>query len=174
MIKPRQPVPDLQVDLVGGGRWSFAARTPEHFTMIVVYRGLHCPICSTYLADLNAKADDFRTRGVRILVLSTDDAGRAERARQDWGLDALDVGYGLSIEEARRWGLFISSGRGATSAGVEEPGEFAEPGLFYIRPDGTLYFASIQTMPFARPAFADILKATDFVIARDYPARGEL
>ena len=43
-----------------------------------------------------------------------------------------------------------------------------------IRPDGTLSFGAVQTMPFARPAFGDILKALDFVIANDYPARGEV
>ena len=43
-----------------------------------------------------------------------------------------------------------------------------------VRPDQTLYFASVQTMPFARPAFGDILKALDFVIAKNYPARGEI
>jgi hypothetical protein len=29
-------------------------------------------------------------------------------------------------------------------------------------------------MPFARPHFADILGALDFVIAKNYPARGEV
>jgi hypothetical protein len=29
-------------------------------------------------------------------------------------------------------------------------------------------------MPFARPHFDDILTALDFVIAKDYPARGEV
>jgi hypothetical protein len=29
-------------------------------------------------------------------------------------------------------------------------------------------------MPFARPGFGDILKALDFVLAKDYPARGEV
>ena len=51
---------------------------------------------------------------------------------------------------------------------------FSEPGLFLVRPDGTLYFASVQTMPFSRPRFADILGALDFVIANDYPGRGEV
>ncbi|MCU0769463.1 MAG: hypothetical protein MUD07_08855 [Burkholderiaceae bacterium] len=50
---------------------------------------------------------------------------------------------------------------------------FAEPGIFLIRPDRTLYFASVQTMPFARPHFADMLPAIDYVIKNDYPARGE-
>ncbi|HIE89539.1 MAG TPA: AhpC/TSA family protein, partial [Gammaproteobacteria bacterium] len=59
-------------------------------------------------------------------------------------------------------------------AGIEEPSLFVEPGIFLVRPDQTLYFATVQTMPFARPSFGDILKAIDFVIAKDYPARGEV
>jgi hypothetical protein len=80
----------------------------------------------------------------------------------------------LKCLSAREWGLYLSSGRGKTSAGVEEPSLFVEPGIFVIRPDQTLYFATVQTMPFARPSFGDLLKAIDFVIANDYPARGEV
>jgi peroxiredoxin len=171
---PRQVVPDLSVPLVGGGHWSLADQIPDQFTLIVVYRGLHCPICSNYLADLNRKLDDFDSRGVKVLVVSSDVEERATQAREKWGLTQLTLGYGLSLESARQWGLYVSSGRGKTSAGVEEPPFFAEPGLFLIRPDRTLYFATVQTMPFARPSFGDILKAIDFVIAKDYPARGEV
>ena len=60
------------------------------------------------------------------------------------------------LDEARQWGLYISSGRGKTSTGVEEPALFSEPGLYPVRPAGTLYFGTVQTMPFARPRFADI------------------
>jgi len=172
-LVPRQVVPDLTVPLVGGGHWSLADQTPDQFTLIVVYRGLHCPICSNYLADLNRKLDDFDSRGVKVLVVSSDAEERAMEAQEKWGLTHLTLGYGLSLESARQWGLYVSSGRGKTSAGVEEPPFFAEPGLFLTRPDRTLYFAT-QTMPFARPSFGDILKAIDFVIAKDYPARGEV
>jgi len=83
------------------------------------------------------------------------------------------VGAFNCLEKAREWGLYISSGRGTTSAGVEEPPLFAEPGLFLVKPDGTLYWASISTMPFARPHFGEIAGAIDFAIAKNYPARGE-
>ena len=173
-LMPRQPVPDLSLPLVGGGTWSQAGQSPENFTMVVFYRGLHCPICSTYLGDLNRKAAQFSERGVTILVASSDGADRAAEAKEKWGLDGLDVAYGLPLAEARNWGLYVSSGIGKTSIGIEEPAQFSEPGLFLIRPDGTLYFGTVQTMPFARPAFGDLLKALDFAIARDYPARGEI
>jgi len=167
-VKPRRPAPALSVDTVDGGRWTLAERAPETFTLVVFYRGLHCPICKGYLGDLQSKLDAFAERGVDVVAVSTDDAGRARKARADWGLDRLTLGYGLSIDDARRWGLYVSR---AIRDG--EPAEFAEPGLFLIRPDGTVYAGSIQTMPFARPQFGDVLSALDFVVKNDYPARGE-
>ena len=74
---------------------------------------------------------------------------------------------------ARRWGLYISTSKGKTSIGLEEPALFSEPGVFLIKPDQTLYYGSTQTMPFARPSFSDLLAAVDFAIQKDYPARGE-
>ena len=173
-LAPRQRVPDLVVPIVGGSTWSLAEQTPQQFTLIVVYRGLHCPICSHYLADLNRKTEAFNELGVGVLVLSSDDEARASQTKHDWQLDSLPVGYNLSIETARNWGLYISSSNGKTSAGVVEPDRFPEPGLFLVRPDNTLYFASVQTMPIARPSFSVILKAISFVIEKDYPARGEV
>ena len=43
MLVPRKPVPSLEFDTLGGGRWSLEAQVPRLFTMIVFYRGLHCP-----------------------------------------------------------------------------------------------------------------------------------
>jgi peroxiredoxin len=171
---PRQPVPSLELPEVGGGTWRLSDQTPENFTLIVFYRGLHCPICSRYLGDLNAKAGDFAGKGVSIVVASSDTEERAAAAKSEWGLDNLTLAYGLDLDMARQWGLYISAGVGKTSTGHEEPALFSEPGLFLVRPDGTLYFATTQTMPFARPAFADILNAVGFVLDRNYPARGEI
>lgn len=86
---------------------------------------------------------------------------------------ALPIGYGLSLAGTRQWGLSISASRGKTSLGIEEPALFSEPGIFLVRPDGTLYYGAVQSMAFARPAFHDLLAAIDFAIAHDYPARGE-
>ena len=85
----------------------------------------------------------------------------------------LRVGYGFSLGEARDWGLYISTSRGKTSIGIEEPELFAEPGLFIVTPEQTLYYSSVQTMPFVRPNFSELLKAVDFMIEKNYPARGE-
>ena len=172
-LKPRQPVPQLEFDTVGGARWPLAAQKPQNFTMVVFYRGLHCPVCRKYTSELNGMIGEFEKRGVATVITSTDPKERAAEAKEKWGLSNLTVGYGVSIDKAREWGLYISTGRGLTSAGVEEPALFAEPGLFLIKPDRTLYWASISTMPFARPHFPEIAAAIDFAVSKNYPARGE-
>jgi peroxiredoxin len=171
---PRQPAPELDLPLVGGGRWKLSEQQPEHFTLIVVYRGLHCPICAGYLRGLTRKLPRFTGLGVDVIAVTNDPEDRAERAKAEWDVDDLSIGYDLDLNVARDWGLYISSGRGMTSAGVEETPYFVEPGLFLVRTDGTLYFASVQTMPFARPNFSEVLQALDFVLNNDYPARGEV
>jgi peroxiredoxin len=173
VLKPRKPVPALDVNTLNG-RWSLAGHSPEKFSMIVFYRGLHCPICSKYVAELDKLAGDFGEIGVSVLALSGDGRERAEQARDDWKLDNLDLGYGVTAEQARDWGLHRSAGRGLTSIGIEEPAEFSEPGMFIVKPDNTLYWSQISTMPFARPHFREILGGLKFAMERDYPARGEL
>jgi peroxiredoxin len=173
MLKPRKPVPALEFDTVDGGPWSLAAQKPQNFTMVVFYRGLHCPVCRRYTTELNGMIGEFDRRGVSTVITSTDSRERAAEAKEKWVLPNLTVGYGISIDKAREWGLYISTSRGVTSAGVEEPPLFAEPGLFLVKPDGTLYWANISTMPFARPHFADIAGAIDFALSKNYPARGE-
>jgi hypothetical protein len=56
-----------------------------------------------------------------------------------------------------------------TSAGVEEPERFSEPALYLIRPDSTVYSSSVQTMPFARLHFSDILACNRLCLEEQLP-----
>ncbi len=173
MLRPRQPVPALTVSTVGGGTWTLGEQKPQNFTLVVFYRGLHCPICRGYLTELNRLHAEFAARGVGVVAISGDTAERAAQTVTDWRLPHLTIGHGLPIDKAREWGLYVSTSRGKTSLGIEEPALFSEPGIFLVRPDGTLYFAIVQTMPFSRPHFSEMVQAIDFVLKHDYPARGE-
>ncbi len=173
-LLPRAPVPPLSVPLVGNERFSLDSEKAKRFILIDFFRGLHCPQCRNHLKALEAKLSEFNDRGVSVVALSSDGAERAERTKNEWALPNLRIGYDLDLTVARSWGLYVSTGRGKTSAGVDEPPLFSEPGLFLIQPDHTLYFSIVQTMPFVRPNFAEMLTALDFVIAKDYPARGEV
>lgn len=167
-LKPRQPAPELEVKTLGGGTWRLRDSKPANFSMIVAYRGLHCSICKTYLNDLDGKLPEFAKRGVEVIALSADNRERAEKARDEWSLKSLRIGYDLPFTTARDWGLFVSR---AIRDG--EPPEFTEPGLFLVKPDGTLFFTAIGSAPWGRPPLDQMLGGIDIAIERRIPARGE-
>lgn len=165
--EPDAQAPDLDLPLIIGGRWSLAEQSPDTFTMIVFYRGLHCPMCKSYLQDLKSKFDDFVSKGFNVVMVSMDDEKKAKTAHQDWGLGDIPMAYDLGQDQAREWGLFISA-----SIKDAEPDLFSEPGLFWIRPDGRLYLADVSNSPFSRPDLGVLLDKVDFIVEKNYPARG--
>ena len=172
MLLPRRPVPELRVPTLAHGDFDLAADASKLFTLISFYRGLHCPVCLKYLRELESLIPEYERRGTKFIAISSDVRERAQEMANKVGA-SLRFGYSLPLAVARKWGLYISSSRGKTSINIEEPSLFSEPGVFLVRPDGTLYYGAVQTMPFARPLFSELLQAIDFAIANDYPARGE-
>jgi len=170
---PRQSVPQLSIPLTTGERFELGATSGARFDLIVFYRGLHCPICAKYLLELEKLVPEFERRDIKVVAISSDSLERADSMAKKISAQKLQIGYGLSLNDAQKWGLFISASRGKTSIGIEEPELFSEPGVFIVKPDRTLYYGATQTMPFARPQFQDLIGAIDFAIANDYPARGE-
>ncbi|MFY0691434.1 MAG: AhpC/TSA family protein [Paracoccaceae bacterium] len=173
MLMPRQKTPNLSLPLVGGGQFDLATDGSERGTVVCFYRGLHCPICATYLKELERLTPEFAKRGIKTLAVSSDGEERAADMAKKIEAETLRFAYDLPLSEARDWGLYISTSRGKTSIGIEEPALFSEPGLFLVNPDLTLYYMSVQTMPFVRPHFSELLGAVDFAIDKSYPARGE-
>jgi peroxiredoxin len=172
-LLPRYPVPALNLPLTNGERFVLGAQPGENFDLLVFYRGLHCPICAKYLLELERLAPEFASRGVQVVAISSDTEERGKAMAEKVKASGVQFAHGLSLRSAREWGLYLSTSRGTTSIGIDEPELFSEPGVFLVRPDGTLYYGAVQTMPFARPQFQDLLGAIDFAVAKDYPARGE-
>lgn len=166
---PKQQAPELEITLLDGSEWKLSDQHPEHFTLIVFYRGLHCPICKKYLQQLQDLLPDFEAQGVNVLALSMDTEKRARLSRKDWKIDALKVGYALDEQTARNWGLYLSEG-----VRKGEPEVFSEPGLFLIDKEQKVYYAAINSNPWGRPYLATFVKAVDFITSSGYPARGEM
>jgi len=167
-VKPQEPAPELAVETLGDGGFSLSDQRPERFTMIVFYRGVHCPVCTEYVGELAQRVDEFSERGVDVIAVSGDSRERAERAQAEWNLGDLKVGHGLSIEAMRSWGLFVSHG-----ISDSEPEAFSEPGLFLIASEGAVFYEGINSMAFGRPPLDQMRDAVDFVGENNYPARGE-
>ena len=167
-LRMRDPAPSLDLGLAGGGRFRLGERPPKAFTLVVFYRGLHCHRCNDYLNGYQALLDDFAKLGVEVVAVSSDSQERAEQSKRDWKLSALAVGYGLSIEAGRAWGLFIS--RGVRS---DEPAIFTEPALYVIDRDGKLVFGVINSVTRMRPPAADVLGMIERVAENRDSARGD-
>ncbi len=159
--------PMLEVDTLNGDRWILADQKPETYTMLVFYRGLHCPICEQYIAELDQKLDAFKTLGVGAIALSGDTNEKATQFQHNAKLQHITIGYGLTPDDMRRWGLYLTKGHFE-----QEPALFSEPAIFLIKPDGRLYFANIGTHPFSRVGFDFLLQGLEYIIPRNYPFRG--
>lgn len=165
---PERRSPNLKVPLLSGGEWDLALQNPEKFTLIVFYRGLHCPLCKKYLQQLEELRAEFNAIGVEVIAISMDPQARARTARMQWELGDLPIGYDLSTEAAKAWGLYLS--RAIKEA---EPDLFSEPGLFLVRPDQTVYYAAINSNPWGRPYLPTFVKGVQYITENNYPARGE-
>lgn len=166
-LMPLQPVPQLDIPLVGGERFVLSDSKPEFFNLLLFYRGYHCPICKGQLGDLKFNLGKLADLGVDAVAISMDGEDRAKKSYEEWDLDGLRLGYDLNESTARAFGLYISS-----AISDMEPEHFSEPGLFLINPDRTLYFASVQTSPFTRPALAELMQGINYAKSHGYPARG--
>ncbi len=162
--------PEVTVLRIGGGELRLGNPVDDHdWQMVVVYRGKHCPICKTYLAQLEHTAPEFANAGVGVIAVSGDPEDRARAFTEDIGV-TFPVGYGLTVNQMNVLGLYVSEPRSESE--TDRP--FAEPGVFVINADGLLQVLDISNAPFARPDLAGLAKGLKFVRDNDYPIRGRL
>lgn len=161
------PSPALEVNTLDGHRWDLAKQTPRTYTMIVFYRGIHCPVCAQYITELDQKLDAFQTLGIGVMTVSGDTQEQAKQFKAKANIQKASIGYGLTPDDMRRWGLYLSKGHFE-----HEPMLFNEPAVFLVKPDGRLYFANIGTHPFSRISFDFLLHGVKYVISKNYPFRG--
>lgn len=161
------PAPVLEVSTLDGRQWRLADQKTQNYTMVLFYRGWHCPFCQRQLTELDRQLERFANLGIEVIAVSSDTQKRALRAKHDWQLQNVLIGYGLSLVDMRRWGLYISKG-----AYEDEPAIFNEPAVFIVNSSGTLVMAIIGSTPFARPYFDDLIDGLDYIIKNNYPIRG--
>ncbi|MEM8655165.1 MAG: redoxin domain-containing protein [Pseudomonadota bacterium] len=138
----------------------------DRWTMLFVYRGRHCPRCKRFLNRLDAMLSDW-TAAMDVIVVSADTQDKARLDQTEFGW-RFDLGYGLTEDQMRGLGLYVSE----PLSDAETVGRFAEPGAFGIRPDGTLMLVDISNGPAARPDLVELLDGMIFNIDNDRPVRG--
>lgn len=160
-------MPAFSVSRLGGGELAPAAG--GGWRLLVVYRGRHCPLCKPYLKTLDGLLEEFGAAGVAVMAVSADpeEKAAADVAEHGW---RFPLGYGLSVEQMRALGLYVSAPRSAQE--TDRP--FSEPGLFLVNPQGAVQMLDISNAPFARPELAGILRGAKRIQEMDYPIRGML
>ena len=170
MIKnliPGEKTPSLALETLNNNLWSISDNINKSKSMIVFYRGLHCPVCAEFLKLLDTQLQDYKKSNTEVIVVSMDSKEKAVKAKNEWDLKNPNIAYGLSEEKAREWNLYISKSIKETESDI-----FCEPGLFIIKEDGSLYLVNTSNMPWARPDISSLPAKLVFAEEKNYPVRG--
>ena len=162
--------PAIKVSKLDGGDLTLGAPQDGHdWQMVVVYRGKHCPMCTSYLKDLEVLLPQFHALGVDVGAVSADPETKASD-QIALGQPSYPVGYDLSLDQMHDLGLYVSDPRSAEE--TDQP--FAEPGIFVVNADGQVQVTDISNAPFARPDLKTLLGGLRFIRnpENNYPIRG--
>ena len=154
-----------------GGTFSLSESAAKTLTIAIFYRGAFCPLCMNYIQEIESNYHKAADAGFDIVLVSMDTKEKAKESTKDIA-SKIPIGYGMTEEVARSWGLYISSGRPNTA----EPAVFSEPGMFVIRPkgDNTIFMAMTQSAPFTRPSIEQLIGGLQYAVENNYPARGNI
>lgn len=169
-FKAGDKFPDITLPLLGGEEVSIGQPMDDNtWQMVVVYRGKHCPLCSKYLAQLEEIKEKFYEQKVGLIAVSGDPLVKAEAQAKNVGL-TIPVAYGLTIEQMKQLGLYISTPRSPQE--TDRP--FSEPGIFVINSEGKAQIIDISNAPFSRPNLEHLASGLGFIrdSKNNYPIRG--
>jgi peroxiredoxin len=165
-LKPGTAMPTMKLAKVGGGTAEIGGKR-DKWQAVVVYRGLHCPLCKRYLTTLNSLVEGFHAINAEVIAVSADPKEKAETEKKELDL-GFEVAYDLSRDQMRALGLYISDPRSPQE--TDRP--FAEPGLFLVNPAGQAQVIEISNAPFARPDLNGILNGLKMTQERGFGPRG--
>lgn len=164
--------PDISIDTLDGKNIKLNdIPTNTDWRMVVVYRGLHCPLCTKYLSQLNELLPNFMALGTDVIAVSADSKKKAATQMEQVAPDYA-VGYGLTVEQMQALGLYVSEPRSPE----ETDAPFSEPALFVINDEKKVQVIDIANAPFCRPDLDSIIAGLRFIRdpKNNYPVRGTL
>jgi len=163
--------PKIKATLLDGSQIELGqAQNEATWQMIVVYRGVHCPLCTRYLNQLETHIAALAELGVSVMAVSADSKAQLE-AHLEKITVSYPIAYGLTQEQMQTLGLYISTPRSAQ----ETDHNFAEPGLFIVNEEGNLQAVDISNAPMLRPELEVVVNGIKFIRSQpDYPIRGTL
>ena len=165
-IQPADVFPDIQFKMMDGSTKQLGGKS-SRWTVLVAYRGDHCPRCKTYIAKLEELAKSYADREVDLYLASMDPEPVAKRTIEEnnW---TLPVAHSMSVEDCQRLSLFLTD----HEEGAELSGCYSEPGLYLINPEGLTQVIETSNSPSVRPDLEVVLDGIIGTQDRNLPIRG--
>ena len=137
--------------------------------MIVIYRGRHCPLCTKYLNELEGHIKALKKLGIDTVAVSADSQDQLQDHLSQLNV-SFPLYYGLSLEQMKQLGLYISIPRSEK----ETDHLFPEPGLFVINAEGNVQVVDLSNNPFVRPTLTNLVNGLGWIRdpENNYPIRG--
>ncbi|WJG09671.1 redoxin domain-containing protein [Aliiglaciecola sp. LCG003] len=166
LVKTLEDTETLLVDVVYDP--SEQSSKKGNWTMVVFYRGQHCPICRNFLNALDSLAGGFQGINVDIVAVSGDSKQQLEKNIED-DLDvSFPIYHSLQLAEMKNLGLYISE----PVSDSETDHLFNEPALFVLNERNEIQLVDIASGPFSRPNLDQLLQGLTYARENDYPIRG--
>lgn len=164
-LHPGQPFTPVTFNRLDGEDFTFGA--PGAWQALFVIRGQHCPICKSYLGELEARREALVELGVSVAAVSADSEAQT-RITAEAAKPGFPLLYGMAEATMQALGLYVSEPRSPQ----ETDHRFPEPALFVVNPDGVLHLVDVANAPFLRPDLDRLVGGLRFVIQNNYPIRG--
>jgi len=136
----------LATDLEGNQIELGKPREDADWQIVVIYRGWHCPLCTSYLNQLEGYMKTLVEIGIDLIAVSADSKSQLEVHLKVLNI-SFPICYGLTIEQMQALGLYISIPRSEQE--TDHP--FSEPGVFVINEMGLVQVIDISNGSFSRP-----------------------
>ncbi|GAB2692031.1 redoxin domain-containing protein [Aliiglaciecola aliphaticivorans] len=165
---PKIQISDSKGNLANLSEAAHSASATDRWSLVVVYRGYHCPICLKYLNKMTEYTEKLNNLKIDIVAISADTPEQLNKMI-DKGLDTnFPVLTGLTLTQMNALGLYISD----PMSDSETDHPFPEPGLFLVNPEGDTVMIEIANAPFIRPDLEQLVNGIEFAFENDYPVRG--
>ena len=169
-LHPGSMFPDITATLLNGD--SVTLGKPGQgadWQLVLVYRGRHCPMCTRYLHALEQAKASLAEIKVDIVAVSGDSEAQLQAHLEQLKV-SFPIAYGLTLEQMKALGLFISDPRSPQE--TDHP--FAEPGLFVVNAEGNIQVIDISNNPFVRPDLTTLVNGLAWIRnpENNYPIRG--
>lgn len=167
-LRPDHPGPQMRFNTVSHGGYDLATDVPPGGTFLVFHRGGHCKWTRLMLKELDDRIGDFALRGIRVVAVSGETLEASTALNDRMQLIRLPLGYGLDVTAtALDWGLHLTNASSEDNA----PALHWEPAQFWLRSNGFVGAAAVQTGPCLWPDVTNSIRAIENTMNK-FPERG--